>query len=100
MAGARRRMRAAKARAEAGRREKERDESGFEQHAVGLVAGEILRGADKGKEANEADGQSEARPDIETMSTEAMRPSQQTNIKAWSVEEIQNSEGTYQKREP
>jgi hypothetical protein len=33
----------------------EREETCFEEHAVGLVAGEVLRGADEGEEATETD---------------------------------------------
>ncbi len=44
-AGARGRMPAAQARTESGRGEEKRDESCLEQHAVGLIAREILRRA-------------------------------------------------------
>src|SRR5580704_16900166 len=44
---------AAEAGPESRRREKQAKESGFEEHSVRLIAGEILRGADKGDKANE-----------------------------------------------
>ena len=50
---------------EPARGEKEGEEAGFEEHAVGLVAGEIAGGGDKGEEANEAEEETEARPDVE-----------------------------------
>ena len=46
-------------------REEQRNESCLQQHAVGLIAGKILRGAHEGKKAHETDEQRGARPDIE-----------------------------------
>src|ERR1700739_3111647 len=37
-----------------GRSEEKRDKAGFEEHAVGLVAGKIGCGGDEGQEADEA----------------------------------------------
>ena len=68
-------MRAAEARAESRRREKERDESGFEQHSVRLVAGKILRRADERKKADEADRErARAARHSNTTSSDAIRP--------------------------
>ena len=47
------------------RRKKQRDESRLQQHAVGLIAGEILRRGDEGKKTDKADGKAEPRPDIQ-----------------------------------
>src|SRR5258708_3932803 len=47
------------------RRKKERDEAGFEQHFVRLIAGKILRSADEGKKADEADRQHPAWPEVD-----------------------------------
>ncbi len=46
------------------RSQKEREKPRLQQHPIGLVAGEILRRADKRKEAREADHQHRARPHI------------------------------------
>ena len=64
-AGARGGVCAGESRAQNGRREKQRDEAGFEEHAVRLVAGEIARRGDEGKEAHERDEQRRARPNVE-----------------------------------
>ena len=59
-----RRMIAAEAWTKSRRREEQRDESRLQQHAVRLVAGEILRSGNEGEKADEADEQHAARPDI------------------------------------
>ena len=53
-AEARRRMGRAKTGPQAGRRKEERDEAGFQQHAVRLKAGEILRGGNERKKTHQA----------------------------------------------
>src|SRR5438270_7503905 len=60
----RRRLRSANARPQAGRREEERDETSFQQHAVRLEAGEILRGGNEREKTNQADRQCCAWPEI------------------------------------
>src|SRR6185437_5860338 len=47
-----------------GGRQKEREESGFEQHSIGLIAGENLRGGDEGKKAEEANEEAESGPGV------------------------------------
>src|SRR5260370_6588456 len=64
-AGPRRRMMGCKTRPESGRREEEREEAGFQQHAVRLIAGEVARGADKRKKANETNEERYARPKVD-----------------------------------
>src|SRR5436305_2357341 len=59
----RRRMRRANARPQAGRREEERDETSFQQHAIRLEAGKILRGGNEREKTNQADRQCCARPE-------------------------------------
>ena len=49
---------------DAGGCEKEREKACFEEHAVGLIAGEVLRGADEGEEAAKAEEQHGAWPDV------------------------------------
>src|SRR5580658_2793614 len=46
------------------RREKQGDETGLEEHAVRLIASEILRRCDERKEADEADRKRRSRPEI------------------------------------
>src|SRR5215475_7420164 len=57
-------MTRAKARAQAGRSEKQRDEAGFQKHAVRLKAGEILRGGDKRQKTRQANRERSARPQV------------------------------------
>src|SRR6266851_1912728 len=47
------------------RREKERDKAGFEEHAVGLVAGKIGCGTDEGDKANETKEQHAAGKNVD-----------------------------------
>src|ERR1700719_244418 len=54
-AGAHGRALRSEARAKSWRREKEGDKAGFEEHAVGLVAGKIRGGADEREEADQTD---------------------------------------------
>ncbi len=56
-AGARGSIRIPPARPPSGGRKKQTDETRFEQHAVGLIAREILRSGDKGQKRNHADDQ-------------------------------------------
>ena len=63
--GARRRGVDAPAGPESARREEEGEEAGFKEHAVGLVAGEVAGGRDEGQEADEAEEEAEAWPDVE-----------------------------------
>ena len=99
-AGARRRMSRAQAGPESGRREKQRDEAGFEQHAVRLIAGKILRRADEGKKANEARPPAMTRGQmLKNSSSEAISPTQQTSIKrAVARARARSSVGANQKR--
>ena len=64
---------------QAGGREEQGDEAGFQQHAVRLVAGKILRRRDEGEKANQADGQRAARPQIQDDShgSEQAEPAEQ-----------------------
>ncbi len=50
---------------EAARGEKEGEEAGFEEHAIGLVAGEVLGGGDDREEAEEAEEERGAGPQVE-----------------------------------
>ncbi len=63
-AGARRRTRPPQARPESSGSEEQRDESGLQQHAVRLIAGEILRRCHERKKADEADEQHAPRPHV------------------------------------
>ena len=67
-------MRSAQAGKKSRRREKQRDESRLQQHAVGLIAGKILRGAHERKKAHEADEQRGARPDVEDQQQRSDHP--------------------------
>jgi hypothetical protein len=58
-------MHSPQSRAQARGREKQADESCLQQHAIGLVAREVLRCADKRKKTNEADCQHPARPEVQ-----------------------------------
>src|SRR6185437_3553617 len=49
---------------QAGWRKKERDETGFHEHAIRLEAGEILRGGDERQKTNQAYRQRQAWPEI------------------------------------
>src|SRR6266481_818803 len=64
-AGAHRRAAGREAGTKARRRQKERDEAGFEEHAVGLIAREIGGGGDEGEEAEEANQEHAAREDVD-----------------------------------
>ena len=46
--------------------EKEREEASFEKHAIGLVAGEVGRGADEREKADKADEEHAARKNVES----------------------------------
>src|SRR5882762_6201217 len=48
-----------------GRGEEKGDEAGFEKHAVGLVPGELGRGADEGEKAEKAEEKHPARKDVD-----------------------------------
>jgi len=61
-------MRRAQAGPQSGRSEEQRDEAGFQQHAVRLVAGEILRRGDKGQKTHQANPERPAWPQIENHS--------------------------------
>src|SRR3954452_8178380 len=52
---ARRRLIETELRTDTARREEDRQQRGFEQHAVRLIAGEFLRRADEGKKADAGD---------------------------------------------
>ena len=98
-AGARRRVGISPARAPSGGRKKQADEARFEQHAVGLVAGKILRGGDEGKKRNQADRPACPRGQMfSTSSTDAIIPTMQTASRARSLADHQNTVGAYQKR--
>src|SRR5712664_4444577 len=49
----------------AGRGEKKGDKAGFEEHAVGLITGEVGGGADKGDEANETNKERATRKNVD-----------------------------------
>jgi len=49
----------------AGRGEKKGDKAGFEEHAVGLITGEVRGGADKGDEANETNKERATRKNVD-----------------------------------
>ena len=55
----------AETRAQSGRSEEHGDESGFEQHAIGLIGREVSGRADECEEAEPADEQARARPEVE-----------------------------------
>src|SRR5277367_4243739 len=61
---ANRRVGLRQARPKSARRNEKREESGLEQHSVGLIAGEISRSADEGKKTYEANREHAARPYI------------------------------------
>ena len=50
---------------DAARREEEGEKAGFEKHAVRLVTGEVAGSGDKREEADEAEEEAEARPNID-----------------------------------
>ena len=86
-AGARRRVRAGESGPESRRREEQRDEAGFEEHAVGLVAGEILRGADESERKQTKQTASIARGQmLRHTRIDAIRPIQVTSISARSLD--------------
>src|SRR6267378_5181158 len=64
-AGARGRAVCREAATKAGRGEKKGDKAGFEEHAVGLITGEVRGGADKGDEANETNKERATRKNVD-----------------------------------
>ncbi len=63
--GTRRRMGSPPSGTDPWRREEEPEETGFEEHAVRLVAGKFSRGADEGKKTEEANHEHGAWPEVQ-----------------------------------
>ena len=80
-------------------REEQRDESRLQQHAVGLIAGKILRRGHERKEADEANQQIRARPDVENDQQRSDHAAQQIAISMWLLLENHSNVGANHMRD-